>query len=170
MTWKEAVQKVAKAEPHQMLTVAGGLVVKIATPDKEQALVRALMREAHMVERVEVRAKELAAVRTTPGRTKAEVSQISNELKKRIGPVLEDWRKELRLEWRAELLASSFTLRNGASVTWGDATVAEHRERVDIFMGQVAAGVDGAARHNAAIRAIEAAGVSCLNEAIEVAA
>jgi hypothetical protein len=53
------------------------------------------------------------------------------------------------------------------SVTWGAATVAQHKERADMFMDNVAANMDGAARHNKAIRAIEEAGAKCLNEAVD---
>lgn len=170
MTWKEAVQRVAKAEPSHMLAVATSLVEKIAKSDRDQAVVRTLMREAHIMERSEVRSTERSATRTTPGRSRTELARISNEIKKSVGPILVQLREDLRLEWTDDLLTSRFTLRDGSSVTWGEATVAQHKDRVDIFMDNVAANMDGAARHNKAIAAIEAAGVACLNDAVEIAA
>jgi hypothetical protein len=167
MTWKEAVGKVAKAKPHEMLAVAGKAALEVSEADRHQAVVRALMREAHVVERAEVRRTEVTATKGTPGRARAEFARISNEIKKSVGPILSQLREELRLEWTEELLESRFTLRDGLSVTWGAATVAQHKERADMFMDNVAANMDGAARHNKAIRAIEEAGAKCLNEAVD---
>ena len=167
LTWKQAVQKVGQAKPHEMLAVATSLVAKISQTDAEQAVVRALMREAHAIERVAVRATEVSATSGTPGRTRVAFARISNEIKKSVGPILSELREGLHLEWTEELLGSRFTLRDGSSVTWGEATVAQHRDRVNIFMDNVAANMDGAARHNKAIRAIEEAGAVCLNDAIE---
>ena len=170
LTWKEAVQRVAAAGVSLLVDAAEAVLPSIGALEQQRALIRALVREAHMVERTNVRGEELRSARLTPSRKAASVGHISNELKKRIGPILEDWRKQLRLEWTDALLSSVFTLRNGVGVTWGEATVAQHKERATIFLDNVAANMDGASRHNAAIRAIEEHGVVCLNELVAQAA
>lgn len=74
-----------------------------------------------------------------------------------------------RIDARKRLLDERFHLPNGRSVRWGDATVADHRERIDMqerLRGGIAVEIG---RHTAAIAEIEAAGVTCLRE-IAVAA
>jgi hypothetical protein len=73
---------------------------------------------------------------------------------------------ELKMEWTRELLQSAFALRDGSRVTWGAATIAEHRERIEIFVELADSNLKGAARHEAAITAIQRAGTTCLNEVV----
>lgn len=90
-------------------------------------------------------------------------SQASEKMTK----IFEDLSAQMRMQWTEELLATPFALPNGDRVTWGSATVAQHEERVEMFKGQVTAGAEGAARHMAAIRDIEALGARCLAEAVD---
>ena len=71
---------------------------------------------------------------------------------------------QTRLEVTAELLDVKFALGNGTKVTWGKATVEQHRQYVAMLSTQVAGVAETAARHAAAIRMCEEAGVSCLGE------
>ncbi len=73
---------------------------------------------------------------------------------------------ELKIEWTEELLSSGFKLADGTILIWADATVDQHRERIDMLVGNAAGNLEAAARHEAAIRAIEAAGAKTLGEAL----
>lgn len=88
----------------------------------------------------------------------------------KMARIFEDLSTQMRMQWTEDLLGTPFALPGGDRVTWGSATVAQHRERVEMFKGQVAAGTEGAARHLAAIRDIETLGVGCLGEVAEAVA
>lgn len=75
---------------------------------------------------------------------------------------LHRYAEDLQIEWTADLLASGFTLRDGATVTWGDATVEQHEERRAIFLGNAHVNLEGAARHEVAIRELREAGAESL--------
>jgi hypothetical protein len=74
---------------------------------------------------------------------------------------------------RSALMQSTFPLGDGTRVAWGQATVDDHRQRV-AFLAAMRDGITNTiASHLDAVDAIEAAGVSCLDEidlAAEVAA
>jgi hypothetical protein len=70
----------------------------------------------------------------------------------------------VRLEVTAELLGTKFALGDGTHVTWGEATVDQHRQRAELLTVNAAGVVETAARHVAAIRMIEEAGVTSLGE------
>lgn len=65
---------------------------------------------------------------------------------------------------RAELSAEFFSLGDGRRVRWGEATVEQHRERIDLLEKQIAGIRYTVDAHAQAIVEIEAAGVSCLDE------
>ena len=73
----------------------------------------------------------------------------------KINGIVSDYVEELKVEWTAELLASVFALSDGSLVTWGEATVDQHRERVEMFTMNAQANMEGAARHLKAIEHIE---------------
>lgn len=83
-----------------------------------------------------------------------------------LNNLLADYRKDLRMEWTEELLESTFALGDGTRVSWGEATIDQHQERVAMFMGNVAANIEGAARHEQAIVDIKTAEVSCLSDVV----
>jgi hypothetical protein len=65
---------------------------------------------------------------------------------------------------RKEMAEAFFALGDGTEVRWGEATVEQHRQRIDMLVKmQSGLGVT-IARHESAIAEIEAAGVSCLDE------
>lgn len=80
----------------------------------------------------------------------------------RLRAVFEQYEADLKIQWTAELLASEFSLADGTRVTWGEATLAQHTARRDMFRDNAAANMEGAARHSAAIRELERSGADCL--------
>lgn len=69
---------------------------------------------------------------------------------------------EVRIEVTAELLATRFALGDGTRVTWGEATIDQHRQRIDMLTSIASGTVETAARHHAAISMIESASAGCL--------
>jgi hypothetical protein len=70
----------------------------------------------------------------------------------------------VRLETTRELLETSFALGDGAETTWGEATVDQHQQRIDLLVKGASGTIETASRHAAAINMIQAAGVGHLNE------
>lgn len=81
-----------------------------------------------------------------------------------IQRAVERYTEEMKMQWTLELLDSTFALRDGTPVAWGDATVEQHRERWQMFKDNARANVEGAARHKAALRDLEASGAATLRE------
>jgi hypothetical protein len=94
--------------------------------------------------------------------------KYDNLLLSHIAAFTKQYAAELRIEWTAELLASPFALPDGTRVTWGEASLAQHQERVEMFEANVAANVEGAARHRRAIDALQEARAGCLNDLAQV--
>lgn len=71
-----------------------------------------------------------------------------------------------------QLLRARFECGRGRSVSWGDATVEDHRARIGLLAAQRDGLNETIARHEEAIRTIQECGVVCLNDvgAMEVAA
>ena len=76
--------------------------------------------------------------------------------------IVEDYERELRIEWPRELLDSGFALPDGTVVKWGDATVAEHTERLGMLTRNAEANIEAAARHQRAIEELRTAGADTL--------
>lgn len=71
---------------------------------------------------------------------------------------------------RARLMLETFALGDGRRVAWGEATVADHKARIELLAklrDGIAASIQ---RHQEAIDELLAAGVSCLNDLQVVAA
>lgn len=83
---------------------------------------------------------------------------------------IDRFKEEMRVEWNAELLNSEFARGDGTTVTWGDATLDDHHHRIAMHKKNATAGLEGAARHTAAVEAITQAGVTSLNELAKEAA
>ncbi len=79
----------------------------------------------------------------------------------RTGHEIERLRSALRAE---------FALYDRSSVSWGRATVLQHRLRIGLLAKNMAGIRETIVRHEQAIRKIEAAGVTCLDELLDVAA
>lgn len=84
------------------------------------------------------------------------------ERERRVEELIEQVSEEVRLETTAELLATVFALGDGRKTTWGEATVAEHQQRIAMLTKNAAGVVETAGRHRQAIRMIQDAGVDCL--------
>lgn len=72
--------------------------------------------------------------------------------------------EQMVVEWTADLLASTFALRDGTRVTWADATQQQHRDRIEMLVKQAAGTVETAALHEKALREIAEAGVKRLGD------
>lgn len=70
----------------------------------------------------------------------------------------------VRLETTEELLSTMFALGDGERVTWGEASIEQHEQRIALLVGNAAGNVETAARHEVAARMIREAGVTCLAE------
>lgn len=103
------------------------------------------------------------------GRARADSEAIderyANRLTDRLSAILREFKEECRIEWTAELLSSAFALGDGSTVTWGEATIAQHQQRIALLQRNAEGNLQAAARHGAAIDAITFAGASTLNEA-----
>jgi hypothetical protein len=77
---------------------------------------------------------------------------------------IEEYATHIRLELTAELLGSEFALGDGRRVTWGDATVTDHDQRISMLIANASANAEAAARHRAAVMLIESLGVQSLGE------
>lgn len=78
--------------------------------------------------------------------------------------------EEVRLETTRELLSTVFALGDGTEVTWGTATIEQHKQRIEMLTKNAAGIVETASRHTAAVRMIEEAGATCLADLAERAA
>lgn len=86
------------------------------------------------------------------------------EREREISKLIAATESRVRLELTAELLAASFALGDNSEATWGEATVEQHQQRLDMLIKHAAGTVDTATRHRAAIAMIQAAGATCLAE------
>lgn len=75
---------------------------------------------------------------------------------------IETYTNEVKMQWTQDLLDTGFALPDGTTVTWGDATVDQHKQRAQMFTANAAANIKGAARHTQAVRDLEASGVETL--------
>jgi hypothetical protein len=82
--------------------------------------------------------------------------------RQQLDQAIAEWADQIRLETTRELLGTLFALGDGATVTWGAATVDQHEQRIEMLAKNAAGVVETAARHEAAIRMIKDAGVICL--------
>lgn len=67
-----------------------------------------------------------------------------------------------RMSARKQLIAESFPLGDGRFVTWGDATIADHEQRIDLLTANQLGLAATIARHRDAIALITAHKVTCL--------
>ena len=99
-------------------------------------------------------------------------NEIDNEIRQKnqaawragIDEMIEKRAESLGVRWTAALLTSTVALPDGTRVPWGEATIAQHEARIDMLAKHAASELETATRHKAAVEAIRAAGVSCLNE------
>lgn len=85
---------------------------------------------------------------------------------RRMQVLLDEFARDLKMEWTTELLTSGFALPDGTLVTWGEATIEQHVVRADMLRGNAIANAEAAARHLHAIETIKGAGAATLGEAV----
>lgn len=91
-----------------------------------------------------------------------------------IGGIVEAFEEEIRGEERlkvtAELLTVVFSVGDGRRVSWGEATLEDHRQRIELL----AKGVEGSIRtirlHEYAAKILRETGAQCLNQSGAVVA
>lgn len=76
------------------------------------------------------------------------------------------YKNEIKAEWTEELLSQSIHMPDGTETTWGDASMAQHELRMDMFMKNATANIEGAARHKKAIEDLRLSGRSTLSELV----
>ena len=86
----------------------------------------------------------------------------SERTRRQLEQATAEWADQIRLETTRELLGTLFALGDGATVTWGAATVDQHEQRIGMLVKNAAGVVETAARHGAAIRMIKDASAECL--------
>jgi hypothetical protein len=91
------------------------------------------------------------------------------EMWRKVSEVVREYAEQIRLEVTEELLRSKFALGDGTELTWGGATVDQHRQRIELLQRNAVGTLETAARHQAAIRMLEEKNVSCLEEYAYVA-
>lgn len=88
----------------------------------------------------------------------------------RMARIIDDFKREVFVEWTAELLASDFAMPDGTRVTWGEATIEQHEERAAMFQRNAVANAEGAARHVQAVEQLKDSGALTLSDLVGVAA
>lgn len=76
---------------------------------------------------------------------------------------IEAIRTEAKLELTSELLGASFALGDGRSVTWGSATMDEHRQRIEMLGRNIEGNLDTMRVHEMAVELLRRSGADCLN-------
>lgn len=100
-------------------------------------------------------------------RERAEARRDSEErMKVAMAAAREEYKAALFMEWTDDLLASTFALNDGRLVTWGEATIADHEERIAMFERNAHANLEGAARHALAITRLRESDAAKLAELV----
>jgi len=82
----------------------------------------------------------------------------------KIAGILDDFRAAIRFEVTAELLDTVFATGDGTRVSWRDATVLQHEERIEMLSKMMAGTAETAAMHMRAVEMIKDAGVESLGQ------
>lgn len=98
------------------------------------------------------------------GVTSAFDRRRSRWLREDIQALLEQQADNIRLELTTEFLSAQFAIGDGRTVSWGDATVEDHLERIELLKSNAAGNMLTASRHLAAIRTITAQNAECLGD------
>jgi hypothetical protein len=100
----------------------------------------------------------------------AEDAASDQRFRDRLASLVSDYTQAIKVEWTAELMATTFGLPDGRRTTWADATVEDHTAHITMMGGQVRGMVEDIAMHEHAISTITAAGAATLAEAVGVLA
>lgn len=99
-----------------------------------------------------------------------QADESMSQLWRSFDDTLQSLRESWEMEWTQELLASRFALGDGTDTTWGLATREQHEYRYKMHAANAVAGMEGAARHRAALDTLEQTGAANLYDALKVAA
>lgn len=83
---------------------------------------------------------------------------------RRLEDIQAAYTAELRMEWAEELLSKLFALGDGTQVAWGEATIEQHEQRIELLMGNILGNIDTLKRHQLAVELLTERGVTCLND------
>jgi hypothetical protein len=157
-------------------------VATMAREDVETLAVAYLLAQVKTRQRGVVRTVEKEAVRevTRTAEMQATLDRMSRERQEKhdrvmaeisadIQGAIEKFKDSVIMEWTEELLASKFARGDGTSVTWGEATREDHQHRASMHLSNARAGMEGAARHQAALALLDQTGAVTLNDALVAA-
>lgn len=94
----------------------------------------------------------------------SEMAFASWKVNRAFDQLVNSVRTETVLELTRELLSSQFSLGDGKSVLWGEATVDDHLNRIHLLLAQATGNVETSNRHKAAIYILQKHGVTKLND------
>lgn len=97
-------------------------------------------------------------------RTNQRVDIVDAALANAVNRIARDAASRIINEWAPSLLAQTFTLPNGRTVRWGEATAAEHEARASQLEKHASGVIQTAALHRRALSDIQASGGKSLNE------
>lgn len=97
------------------------------------------------------------------GEAKNITSQFFAEVNAAIDELKVHLRDEIVMEWTTELLESAITLSDGTVTTWGEASVLDHNDRIEMFDKNTKANLEGAVRHEYAVKVLVESGQPSLN-------
>lgn len=124
----------------------------IETNEEEARRLRAATRQAERIEAM--KEAEYARIR----------GMADTRLKTNISESISSWAKELRVQWTSELLGKTFDL-DGRTILWADATVEDHRGRLDWLKKHTEGTIRTAALHLKAIELIQETKATSLAQA-----
>lgn len=81
-----------------------------------------------------------------------------------ISEAINKFAEQVRFEVTAELLDSIFATGDGTRVTWREATLEQHEERIEMLTKSMVGTAETAAMHQRAVQMIKAAGVQTLGQ------
>lgn len=99
----------------------------------------------------------------------AELARIDARLWSNLNRLMEEFTTQVKAEWTAEMLAQPFMLAGGV-VTFGEATIEQHREGSLNAQAEGALALERAAQHEAALNELVASSAACLNDHIQSSA
>lgn len=88
---------------------------------------------------------------------------------RKVAVAIEDWKTALKAEWTAELLMQTFRV-DGVTVSWGEATVEQHRRRAEALRSHAMGTLETASLHLAAIDDLDNSGAANLYQIASIAA
>lgn len=180
LSWGDAIGFVV--EGHCTRTAAEKAVALVPQDELRDVIVRHLLECARERRRVVSLREERKAEATHKADRASIERQVAIDYRRSVGLpddatpsdvvtlAIAQYTAAIKMQWTADLLKSTFSLEGGAQVSWGEATAAQHRERLAMFSSQAELNLNGAARHSAAIAELAATGATCLNEVRERAA